>query len=154
MVFSNKEGAKRLRLYLLIISVVWLLGLSALLFLEMFTILGILAGLFVITAVLIAILNFQYVRIAIEKNKLIVKYYSIFSIDREFQVIEFPNDLLRKVAVNKYFLGLKYDVRLTVRVPKGLAEYPPVSFSAIPFRKRSKLVMELQELIPQKNQLL
>jgi len=151
MVFSNKEGVKRLRLYLLIISISWFLLMSVLIFLEMFTVLAIMAGLFLVAAIVIAILNFQYVRIDVEKNKLIVKYYSIFSIDRMFHTFEFPIDLLRNVEVSKHFLGMKWDICFTVRIQKGLAEYPPVSFSAIPFRERSKLVMELKELIPKKN---
>lgn len=152
MVFSNKEGVRRLRLFLLFIGICGLMTMLVLIFLEMFTALAILAGLFLVIAIAIAILNFQYVRIMVEKNKLIVRYYSIFSVDRMFRMFEFRVDQLRNIEVHKNLLGLKWDIIFTIRVPQGLADYPRVSLSAIPFSKRSKLVMELKKMIPQKNQ--
>jgi hypothetical protein len=151
MVFSNREGVRRLRLRILIIGVCWLVTMLVLIFVEMFTALAILAGVFLVAAILIAILNFQYVRIAVEKNKLIVRYYSIFSVDRMFQMFEFRVDQLRNVEVHKNLMGLKWDIIFTIRVQQGLADYPRVSFSAIPLSKRSKLVMELKKMIPQNN---
>jgi len=150
MVFNNREGVRRIRLYLLIIGICWLLTMSVLIFFEMFTALAILVMFFLLTVMLIAILNFQYVRIMVEKNKLIVRYYSIFSVDRMFQMFEFRVDQLRNIEVYKNLLGLKWDIIFTIRVQKGLADYPRVSLSAIPFKDRSKLVEELKKLIPKK----
>jgi hypothetical protein len=151
MVFNNKEGIRKLRLYLLLIGTSWLLVMIVLVFLEMFTALAILACVFLFVAMIIAILNFQYVSIIVEKNKLIVRYYSVFSVDRSFQMFDFRVDQLRNVEVFKNFLGLKWDIVFTIRVQKGLADYPRVSLSAIPFGKRSKLVEELKKLIPKRN---
>lgn len=148
MVFSNKEGVSKLRRTLLFIGLCWLIALVVFLFMELFTVLAILAGLFLVIASLIALLNFQYIRIMVENKKLIVRYYSVFSVERMFQTIEFPVDQLRNVEVYKHFLGLKWDVRFTIRVKKGMADYPPVSFSAIPFKERTRLVMELKNLVP------
>lgn len=147
MVFSNKDGVRKLRRSFLFVGLCWLIAMTVLLVLELFIALAILAGLFLVIASLIAVLNMQYVRIMVENNKLIVRYYSVFSIERMFQTIEFPVEQLRNVEVYKYFLGLKWDVRFTVRVRKGMADYPPVSFSAIPFKDRARLVVELQHLV-------
>ena len=133
------------------IGVCWLLTMVALLFVEMFATLAFLAILFFVVAIVIAILNFQYVRIIIDKNKLIVRYYSVFSVDRSFQMFDFRVDQLRNIEVYKNFLGLKWDIVFTIRIQKGLADYPRVSLSAIPFRDRSKLVEELIKLIPKRN---
>jgi len=151
MVFNNKEGIRKLRLYLLLMGTSWLLIMIVLVFLEMFTALAILACVFLFVAIIIAILNFQYVSIVVEKNKLIFRYYSVFSVDRSFLMFDFRVDQLRKVEVYKNFLGLKWDIVFTIRVQKGLADYPRVSLSAIPFRDRSKLVEELKKLIPKRN---
>ncbi len=150
MNFNNKAGVKRIRITLLIIGICWLLGMSVLIFMEKFTALAILAGLFFVFALLIALLNFQFVKITLANNRLIVRYYSVFSVDRLFQMFDFPVGQLHNVEVNKHFMGLKWTVRFTVRVQKGLADYPPVSFTAIPFHKRSELVMELRKLVPLK----
>jgi hypothetical protein len=122
-----------------------------LVFLEMFTVLAILACVFLFVALIIAILNFQYVSIVVDKNKLIVRYYSVFSVDRSFQMFDFRVDQLRNLEVYKNFLGLKWDIVFTIRVQKGLADYPRISLSAIPFGKRSKLIKELRQLIPKRN---
>ena len=148
MDFSNKEVVKKIRIALLAIGVCWLLTMVALLFIEMFAPLAFLAILFFVVAIVIAILNLQYVRIIVEKNKLIVRYYSIFSVDRTFQMFEFRIDQLRNIEVHDNLLGLKLDIIFTIRVQKGFANYPRVSFSAIPFSERYKLVMELKKLIP------
>ena len=148
MDFSNKEVVKKIRMALLVIGVCWLLTMVALLFIQMFAILAFLAILFLVVAIVVAILNFQYVRIIIEKNKLIVRYYSIFSIDRTFQMFEFRVDQLRNIEVHENLLGLKSDIIFTIRVQKGLANYPRVSLSAIPFSEISKLITELRKLIP------
>jgi hypothetical protein len=148
MDFSNKEVVKNIRMALLMIGVCWLLTMVALLFVQMFATLAFLAILFFVVAIVIAILNFQYVRIIVEKNKLIVRYYSIFSVDRTFQMFEFRVDQLRNIEVHDNLLGLKLDIIFTIRVQKGLANYPRVSFSAIPFSERYKLVTALKKLIP------
>ena len=137
-------------MFLLIIGACWLLLMAVFIFIGMFTTLAILAGLFLVVLLLIALINFQFVRIIVEKNKLIVRYYSIFSVERKFQTFDFPVDQLRNVEVNKHLLGLKWNIRFTVRVQKGLADYPRISLSAVPFRKRSILVEELKKLIMQK----
>ena len=151
MDFSNREMVKKIRMVLLVIGVCWLLIMVAILIMQFFATLAFLAVLFLVIAILIAFLNFQYVRIIVEKNKLIVRYYSIFSVDRTFQMFDFRIDQLRNIEVHKNLLGLKWDIIFTIRVQKGLADYPRVSLSAIPFGKRSKLVEELKKLIPKRN---
>jgi len=151
MDFSNKGGVKKIRMVLLVIGICWLITMIAFLLMEMFTTLAILAVVFLVVIMVIAILNFQFVKIVVEKNKLIVRYYSIFSVDRMFQMFEFKVDQLRNIETHKNLLGLKMDIVFTIRVQKGLANYPRVSLSAIPFGKRSKLVKELKKLIGQNN---
>ena len=149
MDFTNRDGVKKIRMTLLVIGICWLLTMIAFLLMEMFTTLAVLAVVFLFVIMVIAILNFQFVKIVVEKNKLIVRYYSIFSVDRMFQMFEFKVDQLRNIETHKNLLGLKMDIVFTIRVQKGLANYPRVSLSAIPFGERSKLVRELKKLIAQ-----
>ncbi len=151
MVFSNSKEVKKLRRALMIIAACCFLIMAVLGFLALFTLLVIFGTLFIMAVMQIALLNFQYVKISVEKNRLIVRYYSIFSFERSFQTFDFPVMQLRQVAVNKYFLGLKWDIRFTIKVQKGLADYPPISLSALPVSKRARLVETLKTLIP-KNQ--
>ena len=98
-------------------------------------------------------MNFQYVRFTIDNEKIITRYYSIFAVDRMFRMFEFPIGQLHKVEVRTYLLGLKCELRFTVRVRKGLADYPWISLSAIPFRLRTKLINALNNLVPKQSQL-
>jgi hypothetical protein len=151
MFYSNKEGVKKLRMALMLSGASGLLTMTVFLFMETFTPLAILAGLFFAAIVLTALLNFQFVRIVIERDKLNVSYYSLFFSNREYRTFEFPLNALHNVKVTKYFPGLKWEVRFTVRTKKGLADFPSISLSAVPFRQRSKLVKELKNLILQKH---
>ena len=150
MVFSNKEGVKKLRMILLITGATSLLMMAVLVFFELFTAMVILAASFLVSVMLIALLNFQYVKIAEERNKLVIRYYSIFAFERSFETFEFSAAQLRNVVVKKHFFGLKWDITFTIRVQKGLADYPPVSLSAVSFHERKRLVQELRKLILQK----
>jgi hypothetical protein len=150
MVFSNQKVVKKLRLFFFITGACSLLTMVVLLVAGMFTAMVILAVLFLIVVLTIALLNFQYVRIAEERNRLNVRYYSIFAMEKNFETFDFHLAQLRNVMIDRHFLGLKWDIRFTIRVKKGLADYPPVSLSAVPFRERSILVRELRKLIPQK----
>lgn len=147
MVFSNSARLNRMRNFFLVIGGVWLIVMAITLFLEKFEIVAILAALFLIFVIIVSVLNLQYIRVMVENNKVIVRYYSAFSVDRIFQSIEFPIESLRKIEVHKHLLGLKWDVRFIVQLKKGIAQYPSVSFSAISFNDRSRIIQELNKMI-------
>ncbi len=151
MDFTNKKWVKRLRIAFLISGVTWLLTVGILILLGLFGASVILAGIFLVVIALIAAINFQFVRIMANQEKLIVRYYSIFAVDRVYRMVEFPVSMLRKVEIRQYLLGLKLEVRFTVRVKKGLADYPWVCLSAMSFRERKVLVGALRNLVRQSN---
>jgi len=148
MDFNNSKWVKNLRIIFLVLGLIWLLTVSVLIFFGIFTSAVILAGLFLVAMLFVAIFNFHYVRIVVEKEKVVVRYYSIFAVDRMFRMFEFPVKQLRKVERRNYLLGLKCEIRFTVRVTRGLADYPWISLSAMPPGVRSKLVKVLNNLVP------
>jgi hypothetical protein len=150
MVYSNKNSVSKLKNTLLVTGVILLISATVFIFLGNFVIVAIIAGIFLLALISITMLNFQYVRIMDENNRLIIRYYSVFSVNRQYESIEFPIGSLRNVEVVKFFFGLRWDVRFTVRLKQGMADYPPVSFSAIPFGDRRKLVNTLRRLISER----
>ena len=150
MEFSNTKWVNKLRIFFLVSGLCWLLTIALLLFLELFGASVILAGLFLVAVALIAMMNFQYVRITVVREKMTVRYYSIFAVDRMFRMFEFPVGLLHNMELRQYFLGLKPELRFTIRVKKGLADYPWINLSAMSFRDRNNLISTLRNLIPQK----
>ena len=148
MEFSTGKWVKILRIVFLTMGLCLLLAVTALIFFDHFTAAVLLVAFFFVAMALIAMFNFKFIQITANKEKLIVKYYSLFSIDREFNMIEFQTEQLRRVETRSYFLGLKLEIRFVIRVKKGLAEYPWISLSSVPIGARSKLIGSLCKLVP------
>ena len=151
MFYSNNINVRKLKFWLMITGLSCLITMTVLILIEEFVILAIFAGIFLLGVLIVAILNFQYIRILEDKNKLIFRYYSIFSINRTYQSIEIPTEHLRKVEVFKFLFGLKWDIRFTVRIRQGIADYPFVSLTAVPFKDRVKVIEQLKNLVPKKD---
>ncbi len=146
MLYNNKKYLSLLKKILMILGLILLSSMTATIFLQQFEILFILAIILVAALVLIRILNLSFVRIQHENNKLMIRFYSLFAVDRNYESIEFPVASLRRVKVKKYLFGLKWDLHLFVKLKQGMASYPPICLSAIPFGDRKKLVELLSSL--------
>ncbi len=131
----------------LISGVAILLAISVTIWLEQYRIVVILGILLLLMTLLARVLNYNFVRVQIENGKLIIRHYALYSVDRDYESIEFPIASLRHIKVKKYFFGLKWDLHLTVKLKQGLASYPPVCLSAVPFSERKKILNAINELL-------
>ncbi|MCX6220488.1 MAG: hypothetical protein NTZ69_05830 [Bacteroidia bacterium] len=147
MLYNNKKHLAFLKNSLMVSGLVLLLTMSVAVFFQRFEIVLILACLLIIGLILNRILNFNYVRFQLENNKILIRYYALFSVDRSYESIDFPAASLRQVKVKKYLFGLKWDLYLTVKLKQGMASYPAICLSAIPFKERKILVEEIMVLI-------
>ena len=145
MLYNNKKHLAFLKNSLMISGLVLLLTMSVAVFFQRFEIVLVLACLLIAGLVLNRILNFNYVRFQLENNKVLIRYYALFSVDRSYESVEFPTVSLRQVKVKKYLLGLKWDLYLTVKLKQGMASYPAICLSAVPFGERKKIVKEIRE---------
>ena len=147
MIYNNKKPISNLKKWLLFSGIVLLLAMTVAIFIQQFGILLCLAALLIVLLIFNRVLNFSFVRILLENNLVIIRYYSLFAFERDYQSIEFPVASLRQVVVKKYLFGLKWDLHLAVKLKQGLANYPPVCLSAIPLSDRIKLVELMHSLI-------
>ncbi|MCK9412086.1 MAG: hypothetical protein M0Q53_07275 [Prolixibacteraceae bacterium] len=147
MLYNNKKHLSSLKNNLMVSGLVLLLTMSIAVFFQQFVIVLILACLLITGLILNRILNFNYVRFQHENNKVLIRYYALFSVDRSYESVEFPTASLRKVKVKKYLFGLKWDLHLTVKLKQGMASYPAICLSAVPFKERKLLVEELMGVI-------
>lgn len=148
MQYNNKKQLKFLKNSLMVSGIILLLALAVLIYIQQFGLVIVLSSVLLTALILNRILNFNYVRIQMDSNRIQIRYYSLFSADRNYEAIDFPSASLRKVTVKKYLLGLKWDLHLSVQLKQGLAHYPPVCLSAIPFKTREKIMAELLALVP------
>jgi hypothetical protein len=146
MDFNSIKWTKRLRIIFLICGFSWILTITALIFFDFFTPAVILIGLFIVALAIVGILGFQYLRINIEQETLIVRYYSIFAFDRSFSMLEIPVQNLYSVEVRHTLMGLKPEFRVSVKVEEGIADYPWISLSAIPRKVNTRLIAALKNL--------
>ena len=151
MLYSNEQNVKILKTIIMIAGFACIVAMTVLIFFQQFMILAVLTGFFLTGLAIISILNFQYIHIGEKGNKLIVRFYSVFSVGRNYQSIEIPIEHLRQIKVTKFFLGLKWDLKFIVRIRQGIAEYPPLSLSAVSFKDRKDLVAKLKLLISSAN---
>jgi len=147
MLYNNKKYLLFLKNSLMISGLLLLISMSAALFFQWFELVFGLSIVLVLMLILNRALNFTFVRIQQDSAKLMIRYYSLFAVERNYESIEFPVTCLRHVTVKKYLFGLKWDLHLTVRLKQGLATYPPVCLSAIPYQDRKKLVDAIRDLI-------
>lgn len=147
MLYNNKKYLSLLKKIQLFGGISLLLVMTATVFLEKYVLLLCLGIFLVLMLVLTRILNFNFVRIQLENERLIIRYYSLYSVDRNYESIEFPVYSLRKVTVKKYLFGLKWDLRLSVKLKQGMADYPVVCLSAVPFEDRRRLVKTIKDLV-------
>ncbi len=145
MLYNNKKHLAFLKNCLMISGLLLLLAMSVALFFQRFEIVLVLACLLIAGLVLNRILNFNFVRFQLENNKVQIRYYALFSVDRSYESVEFPTASLRQVKVRKYLFGLKWDLHLTVKLKQGMASYPAICLSAVPFGVRKKIVEEIRE---------
>ena len=145
MLYNNKKHLAFLKNSLMISGLVLLLTMSVAVFFQQFEIVLVLACLLIAGLVLNRILNFNYVRFQLENSKVLIRYYALFSVDRSYESIDFPTVSLRQVKVKKYLFGLKWDLYLTVKLKQGMASYPAICLSAVPFGERKKILEELRE---------
>ena len=144
---QQQETLQFLKRIQLIAGILLLVSMTVAIALEYFIIVLVLGILLMLLLVFIRALNFNFIRIILENNKLIIRYYALYSVDRSYESVEFPVSSLRKSLVKKYLFGLKWDLYLTVKLKKGMASYPPICLSAIPLSEREKLLKQIRELI-------
>jgi hypothetical protein len=65
----------------------------------------------------------------------------------EFSSIEFPQKVLKEAYFENSVFGKMSDVTLVIQTKKGVAEYPPVSLSAVSLIDRRKIKTALIEII-------
>jgi hypothetical protein len=140
MDYSNRKSTDRLKMVVAIFGFSYLIALVTLLFLQKFLLFGLCSALFLTLFILVMIVDFQCIRVFGEAKKIVVRYFPVFAVSRSYNTIEFPVENLEDIEVKKSMFNMKCSVRFSVKTIKGVADYPPVSFSAVPLKDRRKLV--------------
>jgi len=147
MIYTNKKYLSLLKKIQLFAGIVLLIAVTAGIWLERFLLVACLVALLMFFLIFVRILNYNFVRIQLENGRMIIRFYSLYSVERDYESIEFPVASLRHVTVKKYLFGLKWDLHLTVKLKEGLASYPPVCLTAVPSAERDRIVKMIKNLV-------
>ncbi len=148
MIIDNKQRVKSLKRLFYVGCL--LLALVALVFilLENFFVLIICCGVLCLWYLIFRVADFQYIEYSDEEENIYLRYYPIITFgSKEYNSIEFQQKILHEATFEKLLFGMVSDLNISVKTKRGIANYPSVSFAAVP-RKEKKLVEEsLQRII-------
>jgi hypothetical protein len=148
MIISNKKKVTFLKRLFFLVSV--LIALAALvLFLLDFTLYGIGAvGVFALWFLYFQVADYQFIEFRHEGNRIILRYFKAVRFgSTEYNSIEFPQQILYRAYFENSIFGKMSDLVLVVKTKRGIAEYPSVSFTAVPKKDRRKVQDELLTIL-------
>jgi hypothetical protein len=148
MKINNRNTATKFKRIFFITSIV--IALTALaLFLLDYTIYALASvGVFSIWYLYFHVADYHYIKFNDESDKIILRYYKAIRFGKPaYHSIEFPKYMLRKVYFESSLFGKLTDVSFMVKTKRGIAEYPSVSLSAIPFEERKRMEESLNKIL-------
>jgi hypothetical protein len=80
-------------------------------------------------------------------NKLIFHFVSLRPFDNKKRAIEIYKKDFEGYKINKSFFNLKEDLILTVKTKRGVANYPPISITALSLKHKNLLKNSLNQVV-------
>ncbi|MCK3685924.1 hypothetical protein [Maribellus sp. YY47] len=148
MKITNRRRATRYkRIFFLVSIVIALISLAAFLF--DYTIYGLVGvGVFSVWYLFFLVADYQYIQFNDEHGRIVLRYYKAISFgSKEYNSIEFPQNILQNAHFEDSFFGKLSDLTFLVRTKRGIAEYPSVSLSALPFEDRLRIKESLFKIM-------
>ena len=148
MIVSNKKRAVSFRRLFFLVSL--LMAVTALvLFLTDLTLYALITvGVFAIWFLYFQVADYRFIDYSDENNKIIVRYYKLVKFGKtEYSAIEFPKNLLYRATFENSVFGKMTDLTLVIKTRRGLAEYPPVSLTALKKEERMQIKGSLYNIM-------
>ena len=148
MKISNKRTATKYKRVFFLVSIVIAL-VSLVLFLTDYTLYGLAGvGVFSLWYLFFHVADYQYIQFSDERGKIVLRYYKAIGFgSKSYHSIEFPQNILQNAHFENSLFGKLSDVTFLVRTKRGIAEYPPVSLSAVPLEDREKMKDALHQIL-------
>lgn len=148
MVIKNKKKVVKLRRLFFLVSLV-IAVVALVLFLTDYTLYAIgMVGVFALWFLFFQVADYQYIEFSDDNEKILLRYYKAIRFGKtDFHAIEFPQQLLHNALIENSMFGKMTDLTLIIRTKRGIAEYPSVSLSALPFDDRKKVEASLHKLL-------
>jgi len=148
MRISNKNRAIKYKRLFFLVSIAIALA-TLLLFLLDFTLYGIAGvGVFSLWYLYFHVADYQFIEYSDEDGKITLRFFKAVSFGtKSYHSIEFPQNILQNAHFENSVFGKLSDITFIVRTKRGIAEYPSVSLSAVPFDERKKMQESLYKIL-------
>ena len=103
-------------------------------------------GLLVLTYFSFLIRKSNYFYLEYIGKKITIRFYTAHPIFRNYKAIEIQKTYFYDYEIKKSLLGLRKDLQIAVKTPKGKFKYPPLSISLLNKEQYQKLIKILDEL--------
>ncbi len=157
MIFDNRNIVIRLNKRRYLVLLVYLILMGLLILADFFgdTIGSIKKSTFILTFTILYIayviyayvLDYKFFSYSDESDKLTFKFISLRPFDNKKRVVEILKSEFRSYKLEKYFLNLKQDLILFVKTKNGVANYPPISVSALSTKHKKMLENSLKQFV-------
>lgn len=157
MVFDNRKIVLHLNKKRYIAILLYLVIMGFLLISDSFkkTILGYEKSLFVIVLTILYILyvvytyivNYNFFSYNDDGNKLIIRFVSLRPFDNKKRLIEVNKNDFAGYKIKSSLFNLKQDLVVKIRTKKGIANYPPISISALSHKHKIMFESSLKKLV-------
>ncbi len=140
MTITNRKQTMFLRRLFFLICLAIAIG-ALILFLFDFTLYAIgLAGVFAVWFLFFQVADYQFIEFNDSNNKILLRYYKAVRFgNTNYNSIEFPQSMLYKFQFENSLFGKMTDLTLIIKTRRGIAEYPPVSLTALSKKERKEL---------------
>ena len=101
---------------------------------------------YVIYAVYEAFRNYNYVYFSDESDKLVLRFFAPNFFTSKKNSIEIPKREFSGYTIQSFFMGYREQIILMRRTTKGIANYPPVSLTALSNAEKHDLLITLEKL--------
>ena len=101
---------------------------------------------YIIYAVYNSFRNYNYIYFNNETDKLVLRYFSPSVFTSKKNSIEMPKEEFAGYRLKSFFMRYREKIVLYRATRKGLANYPPVSLTALSVKERHMLLRALDEL--------
>jgi uncharacterized membrane protein YbhN (UPF0104 family) len=90
--------------------------------------------------------NYNYLYFNDESDKLVLRFFAPNFFTSKKNSIEIPKREFAGYTIQSFFMGYRENITLMRRTSKGIANYPPVSLTALNNNEKNNLLLTLEKL--------
>jgi hypothetical protein len=106
----------------------------------------IIAGLYILIVLYNTLRQYNYIYYSDTRDTIILRYFSTGIMTHKKNSIELPKTDFAGYEKKRWLFGFREKVILRVKTPKGIANYPPVSFTALSKKEKQSIYQSLDRL--------